>query len=70
MREANLAMAEAQVGQKQAVLDNARVNLDHTYIRAPVDGTVIQRNVDVGQTVAASLQAPLLFTIAQDLREM
>ena len=68
--EANLAMAEAQVGQKQAVLDNARVNLDHTYIRAPVDGTVIQRNVDVGQTVAASLQAPLLFTIAQDLREM
>ena len=68
--EATQVQTEAQVGQKQAVLDTAQVNLAHTFIRAPVDGTVIQRAVDVGQTVAASLQAPLLFTIAQDLRRM
>jgi HlyD family secretion protein len=67
---ANVTMAEAQLGLKQAALDNAQVNLDHTYIRAPVDGTVVLRNVDVGQTVVASLQAPLLFTVAQDLRQM
>ncbi len=67
---ANLAMAQAQIAQKQAVLDTAQVNLDHTYIRAPVDGTVVLRNVDVGQTVVASLQAPLIFTIAQDLSQM
>jgi HlyD family secretion protein len=67
---ANLETAKAQVEQKQAVLKTAQVNLDHTYIRAPVDGTVVLRNVDVGQTVAASLQAPVLFTIAQDLRAM
>jgi HlyD family secretion protein len=67
---ANLAMAQAQIGLKQAALDTARVNLDHTYIRAPVDGTVVLRNVDVGQTVVASLQAPLIFTIAQDLSSM
>ena len=57
-------------GQKQAALDTAQVNLDHTYIRAPVDGTVVLRNVDVGQTVVASLQSPLIFTIAQDLGHM
>ncbi len=68
--EANVEMANAQVLQKEAVLRQAQVNLDHTYIRAPVDGTVILRNVDVGQTVAASLQAPVLFTIAQDLSAM
>ena len=68
--QATLVQAEAQVAQKQAVLDNAQVNLAHTEIRAPVDGTVIQRAVDVGQTVAASLQAPLLFSIARDLRSM
>jgi HlyD family secretion protein len=67
---ANLAMAQAQVGLKQAALDTARVNLDHTFIRAPLDGTVVLRNVDVGQTVVASLQAPLIFTIAQDLSRM
>ena len=48
----------------------AQTNLDYTTIRAPIDGTVIARNVDVGQTVAASLQAPTLFTIAQDLTKM
>ena len=67
---AQLAAARAQVGQKQAAVDQAQVDLDHTYIRAPVDGTVVSRNVDVGQTVAASLQAPTLFLIAQDLTKM
>ncbi len=67
---ANVETAQAQVAQKEAAERAAQVDLDHTYIRAPVDGTVILRNVDVGQTVAASLQAPVLFTIAQDLRAM
>ncbi len=68
--EAQRAAAEAQVRQKQAALTQAKVDLDHTFIRAPVDGVVVSRNVDVGQTVAASLQAPILFTIAQDLTRM
>lgn len=75
--EAQIAAAQAQVGNAQAVvrqresqLAQAQVDLARTYIRAPVDGTVILRNVDAGQTVAASLQAPVLFTIAQDLRKM
>ena len=62
--------AEAQIRQRQAQLQQARLDLDHTIIRAPIDGTVIARNVDVGQTVAASLSAPTLFTIAQDLTKM
>ncbi len=65
-----LASAEAQVEQWKASLAQAQLDLDHTYIRAPVDGTVVSRNVDVGQTVAASLQAPTLFQIAQDLTKM
>jgi len=68
--EAQLKAAEAQVRLKKAALDQAMVDLDHTFIRAPVDGVVVARNVDVGQTVAASLQAPTLFTIAQDLTQM
>ncbi|HEU5191303.1 MAG TPA: efflux RND transporter periplasmic adaptor subunit [Methylomirabilota bacterium] len=68
--EAQLKGAEAAVRQKRASLQQAQVNLDYTFIRAPVDGVVISRNVDVGQTVAASLQAPTLFTIAQDLTKM
>jgi HlyD family secretion protein len=48
----------------------AQTNLDYTVIRSPIDGTVVARNVDVGQTVAASLQAPTIFTIAQDLKKM
>ena len=68
--EAQLKAAHAQVRQKKAGLDQAQVDLDHTYIRAPIDGVVVSRNVDVGQTVAASLQAPTLFTIAQDLTRM
>ena len=51
-------------------LDGAPLDLDRTFIRSPVDGTVIDRAVDLGQTVAASLQSPTLFTIAQDLRRM
>ena len=68
--QANVETAQAQVALKDAARRAAQVDLDHTYIRAPVDGTVVLRNVDVGQTVAASLQAPVLFTIAQDLRAM
>jgi HlyD family secretion protein len=68
--EAVLQNAEAQVGQFVAALRQAQLDLDHTIIRAPVDGVVVSRNVDVGQTVAASLQAPTLFTIAQDLTKM
>jgi HlyD family secretion protein len=67
---AALKSAEAQVTQARASLSQAEVNLSHTTITAPIDGIVISRNVDVGQTVAASMQAPVLFTIAQDLRHM
>ena len=67
---ANVTQAEAQVNQKDAAVDVAQTNLDYTVIRSPIDGTVVARNVDVGQTVAASLQAPTIFTIAQDLRKM
>jgi HlyD family secretion protein len=62
--------ARAQVQQKKAAVDVAQTNLDYTTIRAPIEGTVVARSVDVGQTVAASLQAPTLFTIAQDLTKM
>jgi HlyD family secretion protein len=68
--EANVSQAEAQVSQKAAALAVAQTNLNYTVIRSPIDGTVVARNVDVGQTVAASLQAPTIFTIAQDLTKM
>lgn len=68
--EALLQTAAANVGQQAAALRQSQVDLDHTAIRAPVDGVVVSRTVDVGQTVAASLQAPTLFTIAQDLTDM
>jgi len=68
--QAQLTQAAAQVQQKQAALAVAQTNLDHTIIRSPIDGVVVARNVDVGQTVAASLQAPNLFNIAQDLTKM
>jgi HlyD family secretion protein len=68
--EANVTQAEAQVSQKAAALTVAQTNLNYTVIRSPIDGTVVARNVDVGQTVAASLQAPTIFTIAQDLTKM
>jgi HlyD family secretion protein len=67
---ASVAEANAQVRQKEAAVSVARTNLDHTVIRSPIDGIVVARNVDVGQTVAASLQAPTIFTIAQDLTKM
>ena len=68
--DAQLRAAQAQVEQHAAALRQAQLDLEHTIIRAPVDGVVVSRNVDVGQTVAASLQAPTLFTIAQDLTKM
>jgi HlyD family secretion protein len=68
--EAQVRSAQAAVKQRESLLKQAQVDLERTIIRAPVDGTVILRNVDAGQTVAASLQAPVLFTIAQDLRDM
>jgi HlyD family secretion protein len=70
VNEAQVEAARAAVKQREALLHQAEVDLDKTIIRAPVDGTVILRNVDAGQTVAASLQAPVLFTIAQDLHDM
>ena len=60
----------AQIAQARAQLDLAKLNLEHSVIRSPVDGTVISRNVDIGQAVAAALTAPTLFTIAQDMRHM
>jgi len=68
--EAGVVQAQAQVRQREALVQVAQTNLNHTVITAPIDGTVIARSVDVGQTVAASLQAPTLFTIAQDLTKM
>jgi len=64
------AATQAQVKQAQASLQAAEIDLNNTYIKAPVDGVVVARNVDVGQTVAASLSAPTLFQIAQDLTKM
>jgi HlyD family secretion protein len=68
--EAALKSSQAQLTQMRAALNQAQVNLDHTIIRAPIDGIVISRSVDVGQTVAASLSAPTIFVIAQDLAHM
>ncbi len=68
--EAEVVTARAQVKHRQAALNQVRVDLANTYIRSPVDGVVINRRVDVGQTVAASLKAPELFTIAKDLSAM
>ncbi len=67
---ANLQIAEAQIKQARAQLETAKVNLQYTTIYSPVNGIVISRNVDVGQTVAASFQAPILFLIAKDLTKM
>jgi HlyD family secretion protein len=67
---ANLHTAEANVKIKQGALDKARADLEHCTITSPIDGVVISRSVDVGQTVAASLQAPIIFVIANDLTKM
>jgi len=68
--KAQVSASKAQVGQTRAALDLAETNLKYTRIVSPVDGVVISRNVDVGQTVAASFQTPTLFTIARDLTKM
>ncbi len=67
---AQVDVAAASVAQNEAQLHQAQTNLSYTDIISPIDGTVISRSVDVGQTVAASLQAPILFTIAEDLTKM
>ncbi|MGA9771377.1 MAG: efflux RND transporter periplasmic adaptor subunit [Blastocatellia bacterium] len=68
--QAKLQQSKASVSQARAQLQQAQVNLDHSIIASPIDGVVVSRTVDVGQTVAASLQAPTLFTIANDLTKM
>jgi HlyD family secretion protein len=68
--QAQVQAAEAQVQQAAAALQLAEVNLAHTTIASPIDGVVVSRDVNVGQTVAASLSAPTLFTIANDLTKM
>ena len=68
--KSQLIQARAQAQQASAQAQVAALNVEHTIIRAPIDGVVVARNVDVGQTVAASLQAPTLFLIANDLKHM
>jgi HlyD family secretion protein len=68
--QSQLETAQAQERQTQAVLAQAQINLDHTQIMAPVDGTVVARRMDVGQTVASTLNPPTIFEIAQDLTKM
>jgi HlyD family secretion protein len=70
MAEANLKNAEALVEEKQAILDQAELDREHTVVRAPIDGVIINRDVNPGQTVAVSLDAKTLFKIAKDLAEM
>src|SRR5437879_6083447 len=69
-QQATVSQTQAAVSQSQASVNQNQVNLDHTIITAPIDGIVTQRSVDVGQTVAASMQAPTLFIIAADLTKM
>src|SRR5262245_4893231 len=69
-QQATVNQAQAAVTQSEASVNQNQVNLDHTIITAPIDGIVTQRSVDVGQTVAASMQAPTLFVIAADLTKM
>lgn len=68
--QAQLANAQATIAQREADLSQAKLDLDRTQIRSPIDGVVIARNIDLGATVAASLQAPILFQIAQDLTQI
>ncbi len=70
LAQAQLRSSQAQMAQSEASLNQTNVNLEHTIITAPIDGIVISRSVDVGQTVAASMQAPILFLIAADLTKM
>src|SRR6185436_7717844 len=68
--KANFESMKAQVDQSEAALEQARTNLSYTNIYSPIDGVVVARQYDIGQTVAASFQAPTLFTIAEDLTKM
>jgi len=68
--KAQVAVAEAGIKQKEAILSQAKIDLERTAIRAPVNGVVIKRSIEKGQTVAASLQAPELFVIAENLEDM
>lgn len=68
--QASVAVAQAAVSQRTAAVNNASLDLNHTRIRAPVDGVVLLRSVQPGQTVAASFQTPILFQIAEDLAQM
>jgi HlyD family secretion protein len=70
LAEAQVTTAEAMILQRQAKLTDSEIDLERTQIRSPVDGVVVQRQVELGQTVAASLSTPTLFLIAQDLREI
>ena len=70
LKKAQLQEAEARVVQARAAVERAQTNLDYTRIASPVDGVIVSRQVDVGQTVAASFQTPTLFTIARDLTRM
>ncbi|MDR7192176.1 efflux RND transporter periplasmic adaptor subunit [Luteimonas terrae] len=67
---AQATSAQAQIVQQTASTQTSRINMERTVIRSPVDGTILTRSIEPGQTVAASLQAPELFTIAEDLRKM
>jgi HlyD family secretion protein len=69
-QEAQLAETRGEIAQAHAAVDQASVNLDHTVIRSPIDGIVVDREVDVGQTVAAAIQAPVLFRIASGLEQV
>ena len=68
--DAQVAQANAAVVEARAAVAQAKLKLDHTVIRSPIEGIIVARNVDVGQTVAASVQAPVLFNIAADLKRM
>jgi HlyD family secretion protein len=70
LMDQRVSAAEAQLAAQKAAHTLGKTNLDHTIIRAPIDGVVITRNIDPGQTVAAMLQTPVLFTVAADLRKM
>ncbi|WP_262268157.1 efflux RND transporter periplasmic adaptor subunit [Microvirga yunnanensis] len=70
LAEAGVKSAEAIILQRQAKLKDIEIDLARTEIKSPVDGVVVKRDIELGQTVAASLSAPTLFTIAQDLREI
>ena len=69
-QQATVSQVQAAISQAEAGLNQSQVNLAHTVITAPIDGLVISRSVDVGQTVAASMQAPTLFVLAADLTKM